>query len=269
MLYRIAVECWLYNLATLSIFCRDCDKIVGNIDWAIIDRTFEGVLNAEDLALHTSPFLGGTHGIYKLILQLTWFARQDFPIEFRRSQTASWSANLDALERRLNTYYQQVPWETAELYHTKFLVHIYALRVFLAKVADHRIPASSPTIQFFVHKAQHLIETRPTYEFRNPALAWPLIIFLCTTDRQPSFQFFRSTIMDISDNFDEGHTKRINAVLDALLESRSATASIETNEEGFDLLLRKQGILYRDENTPVPLDMSKKSRLQRSELERS
>lgn len=236
-LYQIAVECWLYNLSTLALFHTDWQAIERCIDWTVLDDCFKASSVEEAPTLHRSPFLGGSHGLYKLMFQITCFARKDASLSARRAQASLWSDELDTLQRGLAQYYTTLPRDIANLYYSKFSLHLVALRIFSEKVANHELSASAPIILSHIENARRIFDSESTQEARNPALAWPLIIFLCAADKESNFEFFIGKMNEIDDNFDTGHSRRMDTVLAIIANYRARSLN------ALDLLLSKNGIL--------------------------
>lgn len=248
MLYRIAVECWLYNLATLAIYHPFPTDLMDLIEWKFLDETFGAPLHSQQLAVHTSPFIGGSHVLYKLMLEVITYAREDAPHLDRVLKTAQWSEQLNTMSYSIGTYFKVLSAEVAYLYYWKFLLHIYALRIVLIKIADHEALSSCPQICRIIADARSVFEQKTTLEARNPALAWPLVIFLCASHQSSDLDFFTSTITAIRDNFDPGHYKRLTLVLNILkrkpvLEVNDNLADSLPRNDTIDLLLAKDGIL--------------------------
>lgn len=248
MLYRIAVECWLYHLATLAVYYRLPNHVMESIDWTFLDKVYGQPPGSYDLALHASPFIGGCHVIYRIMLQVTWFARQDVPIEVRLRQTTEWAHELDLIMEHLESYFSALSDDVASLYYWKSVLHIYAIRIFLVKVADHRSTSSNPMIREFLAAARGVFEHKTTHETLNPALAWPLVIFLCASHEESTLAFFHSTISMIRDNFDMGHQTRLSAVLQTLRQKRTTqnccdSGDCQLGHDTLDLLLSKGGLL--------------------------
>lgn len=240
LFYQLVSECWLYHLSTLSMFHQDCDAIMACIDWTVLDECFVEPISQNTICLDSSPFLGGSQGVYKLIMQMTWYARQDKSLEERQQQKLLWSAELDMMQGRSRVYFDKLPYSVAQLYYSKFLLHIFALRIFLEKIADRNISALSPMVSSHVAEAQIILTSSTQSERKNPALAWPFIILLCAANGQTAFDFFVRIMAEIDENFDEGHARRMNKVLDTVREQRDQGRCC------LDLLLRKKGIFVPD-----------------------
>lgn len=198
------------------------------------------------MSLDTSPFLGGMVNVYKLIMQFTWYARQDRPLHLRQQQKAAWSLELDIVQEQAKTYFDLLAADVAELYHSKFMLHIYALRIMLEKIADHNLSTSDPTIWSYVKQAQLMFSQSPNRERNNPALMWPIIILLCACHEEDTFQYFVEIIREINENFDEGHMRRLQKVLEKIGKERKCGRS------GLDLLLQRKGIFAENDQTEAP-----------------
>ncbi|KAF4556635.1 Hypothetical protein D9617_1g085130 [Elsinoe fawcettii] len=247
MLYRIAVECWLFNLATLSIYIPVPDTLLSTVDWTVLDKTF-GNLFSYELTLPASPFIGGSHAIYRLMLQVTCYVRRPIPQNKRSLQATKWSTELERLTDGLSSYYRFLADDVASLYYWKHMLHVLAIRIFLVKIADRQCKSSSPEISSIVENAQNILIHSTTHEARNPSMAWPLVVFLCASHHMPTFDFFVSIVTTIRDNFDPGHRKRFSEVLKTLRSFHGDNVLTRDNMEStnfdtLDLLLLEDGIL--------------------------
>lgn len=228
-LYRIITELWLFQLSTLSIFLAIPINILQSIDWKILDTIFGNPIKDSRIAFEFSPHLGGMHAIYKIILEMTVFSRRDYAQSQRDDKVTQWMQETISIERSLDSYFSQIALDIALLYHTKSRLYLAAIRIFLAKIKNKDLRSSHPQIRTQILAARAIFAEFATYEPHNPALAWPLVIFLCACDGAPDdLAFFKSTIRALGDNFDKGHKKRFDAVLELVEGDRNRDRQIYT-----------------------------------------
>lgn len=236
------------------IFFEDADRLASAIDWTILEACFGVSLPSRPIDHSCSPFLGGAHLIYKLIVEATAYSRQTHSLAERQLQTLDWLQDLDCIERGLVRYKHSFPGPVGSLYFWKHKLYIIALRVLLAKIADHDLSGPSPVIMGLVGMARSIFEHSDVRETNNPALAWPLIIFLCASGPDAMLHYFALIVEAIRDNFDPGHRYRLSQVIQAVQHRRRGTGPTSDLYEGpvfgrsLDLLIQPGGILAKDPN---------------------
>ena len=240
------VESWLYNLATLLLFHSDTGQITSSIDWKKVEDCFEVSIPTQPINHRFSPFLGGAHLIYKLIIQVTTYGRQDDdPHDIKQAYIRPWLRDLDSIETGLTRYKLEFPGDVGSLYLWKHRLYVIALRILLATISDRTITASSNTIKELVTFARAICLGTDLREGNNPALAWPLIVLLCASDDDATFDVFASITEEICDNFDPGHRHRLTIVIDMVRRMRreAVSGSATRYQEPLSLLSRRGGIL--------------------------
>jgi hypothetical protein len=179
-LYRIVAECVIYNIACLALSYR------------------------------TSPFLGGRRDVYYLMFDVTRIARQDLSPEQRRRQVSRFTKRLSNIEDGVMSYYSDdVPTKVADLYGTKYKLHVLALRIFIAKLEDPTRCATSPEIAIVFQQSLILLQTKEIIEDLNPAMCWPLIIFACAAATPDDFETLKDCAHKYLQYVDRGHVERL------------------------------------------------------------
>ncbi|KAF2206796.1 hypothetical protein CERZMDRAFT_119213 [Cercospora zeae-maydis SCOH1-5] len=194
MVYRLAAECIMYNLATLLPFDTRLDRVVNN--WG---TSLQCLFPRDDHEL--SPFLGGFHDVYQLMLRINVFVRKFQPGNPTRrlpllggqdseEELTALKSELDILENNLPASYHRVDGErSARLYMAKRRISVLALRVQLLKIAEPTTVSSEGLVQEPVQEAIDILRKDDLREPGNPALRWPLTILACAAGCDADLQF--------------------------------------------------------------------------------
>ena len=188
-LYRVVAECIMYNLAALSPFHVRIAEVV--TDWG---TSFDCLFPGGDHAL--SPFLGGFHDVYRLILRMNIYLRQIPPATSTLSMAQAKQTldelwwELHALELKVPASYRRVEGaEGTRLYKAKHKISVLALRVHLVKISRPAISPSDGLIRPYLQKAIETLRQQDIREPGNPALRWPLTILACAAEMEKDFVF--------------------------------------------------------------------------------
>jgi hypothetical protein len=204
-LYRIVAECVIYNIACLALFYPDLEFLSQFISWQDIESFFPKISS-----YRTSPFLGGRRDVYYLMFDVTRIARQDLSPEQRRRQVSRFTKRLSNIEDGVMSYYSDdVPTKVADLYGTKYKLHVLALRIFIAKLEDPTRCATSPEIAIVFQQSLILLQTKEIIEDLNPAMCWPLIIFACAAATPDDFETLKDCAHKYLQYVDRGHVERL------------------------------------------------------------
>ncbi|PPJ59940.1 hypothetical protein CBER1_11869 [Cercospora berteroae] len=187
--YRLAAECIMYNMATLLQFDTRLDRIVS--DWG---PSFQCLFPASDHEL--SPFLGGFHDVYRLMMNISVYVRtfrpgnskQRDPIAGNQDSSqrlATLQAEFDMLENNIPASYDRVEGEKqTRLYIAKQRISVLALKIHLSKITEPATLASNVLVRQSVQEALQILRHEDLREPGNPALRWPLTILACAAESE-------------------------------------------------------------------------------------
>lgn len=193
--YRFAAECIMYNLATLMAFDKQLDRVVN--DWG---TSFDCLFPESDHEL--SPFLGGFHDVYRLMLNINIFIRTHQPANAKRNvpfiedhnaqqRLAVLRAQLHVLENDIPASYQRAHGDQrTKLYVGKRRVSVLAMKIHLLKLSKPATIASDALVQQSVQEAIEIFRHEDLREPGNPALRWPLTLLACATETEMDLHFF-------------------------------------------------------------------------------
>ncbi|CAK1366409.1 unnamed protein product [Cercospora beticola] len=191
--YRLAAECIMYNVATLLPFDTRLDRVVR--DWG---SSFECLFPANDHEL--SPFLGGFHDIYRLMMNINVYLRtfqpgnsmqHDLLIGRQNSNQvlATLQTEFRMLENNIPASYDRVDGAAGtRLYIAKRRISVLALKIHLSKIREPTMLASDLPVRQSVQEALEILRHEDLREPGNPALRWPLTILACATDNDLDLQ---------------------------------------------------------------------------------
>lgn len=229
-LYRVVAECIMYNLAALSPFHVEIAEVV--TDWG---TSFDCLFPGGDHAL--SPFLGGFHDVYRLMLRINIYLRQTPPTTPTMSETqarqtldALWW-ELHALEIKVPASYRRVEGaEGTRLYKAKHKISVLALRVHLVKISRPAISPSDMLIRPYLQKAIETLEQQDIREPGNPALRWPLTILASSADIEKDFVFLGGRMREMEEILDPSNRGKLQSAYAILQKYRreDLTAPLQT-----------------------------------------
>lgn len=243
-LYRIILEHLVCNLAVNALFHPVPDAVLQALDWSDHDRFFTQARDMDRPKYRLSPHLAGNHEIYQMILDVTCFSRQQYCQKTRTNQVDAWLARLAYLERRLQCYYHGAPEAPATMFTAKYQLYILALRILCLKVRDHSLQACHPDVLNEVREAQMVFMESPLRHVYHPGIAWPFVVLMCASPDFATFRFFAEQIDLIKMNFDPGHRRHLDEVIEGLnhtYQTRAAGGK-QTPFDNFHLLLSEDGV---------------------------
>jgi hypothetical protein len=203
---RIVAECTLYNLATLTPFCKKPD--LASDDWG---SSIHHLFPADDTTL--SPFLGGCHALYQIMLSINMLLSANghgthgLTSLARTEALISLTGRLDMVERRIPYMYPAS--EEAKLYVAKHRLTAIALRIHLHKIVHPQASSTEPLIRLHVTEAVQILIGQDIREPGNPALRWPLTILACATGTDEEFDVVKSKMQEIERILDISNSQKI------------------------------------------------------------
>lgn len=179
-----------------------------------------------------------------MILDATCFSRKDHCQRIRTNQVNAWLLRLDYLERRLQGYYLGAPETPAAMYTAKYQLYLLALRIYCFKVRDHNLRPDDPMVRREVNDAQKVFMESPLRHVYHPGIAWPFVVLMCACSDYVTFQFFAREVEMIKMNFDPGHRRHLEEVIEGfeqMFQGQSDGLKY-TSPDNLQLLLRKDGV---------------------------
>lgn len=247
-LYRVVAECIMYNLAALSPFHAGINQVV--TDWG---SSFDCLFPGNDHAL--SPFLGGFHDVYRLMLRINLHLRRipSMPsavstVQGKQTLEALWW-ELHALEVKLPASYRRVEGaESTRLYKAKHKISILALGIHLVKISNPLVASSDMVIRGYLHDAIGTLACQDIREPGNPALRWPLTILACAAVGKEDFAFVVAKMKELEMILDPSNRGKLQSAYTILQRYRQGNLELHlqthrgswTPHEQLDFLLEPQ-----------------------------
>lgn len=266
-LYRVVAECIMYNLAALSPFHVGIAHVV--TDWG---TSFDCLFPGGDHAL--SPFLGGFHDVYRLMLRMNIYLRQ-IPTNTAPRQVSITQADqaldalwweLHALESKVPASYRRVEGARGtRLYKAKHRISVLALRVHLVKISRPAISCSDMLIQPYLQRAIETLKQQDIREPGNPALRWPLTILACAAYSEEDFAFIVERMRELEVILDPSNRGKLQSACAILQRYRHGylTAPLHTDRgswtpmDQLDFLLEPQFLDEPGSRVAQPEDLAR------------
>lgn len=186
-LYRMAAECIIFNAATLGLYLPKqygLSRMWNNL----LDELFP---DSPTIYCGTSPFLGGFHAIYRLMLRTTSIFWEQRSFEDIEQEYKSIMAELELLDHMVPSYYghSKSGLRGMRLYQGKQHLHICVLQILTQLVSRPLAEVDKHQLNVLTKRALWLLEEYDLRERNHPGVCWPLIVLACTVDDEDDFRF--------------------------------------------------------------------------------
>jgi hypothetical protein len=259
-LYRVVAECIMYNLAALSPFHVGVADVA--TDWG---SSFDCLFPGGDHAL--SPFLGGFHDIYRLMLRINIHLRQIPSTTTSAHSAVQSSQTLDALWWELHALEVAVPpsyrrvegADGTRLYKAKHRISVLALRIHLVKISIPAIAAADVLIHPHLQTAIEILRQQDIREPGNPALRWPLTILACAAHVEDDYSFIVERMKELEVILDPSNCGKLRSAYTLLQHYRQGALALPlrtrrgswTPHDQLDFLLEPQ---FLDQSGSGPVE---------------
>ncbi|RDW87914.1 hypothetical protein BP5796_03608 [Coleophoma crateriformis] len=272
-LYRIMVECTVYNIAVLSIFYDDLEGFARKICWDSLKSSCPQYSSIEGSLRSTTPrgttaFLGGRLDFYCAMFDIIRFARQDMSESERKYQVSAFSERLDEIEDAVTAYYGiDILPIAGEIFCRTYKLQFLALRIILAKAEDHTRCSASPVIADLFNQALVLLMLGNLEGNVYPVICWPITILSFAVECDVTFELLKERAVVFKKGFHKGHGDRMMRAINAVGEyrknghgycERRFGRECSRHHDGLEFLVHPQGCLVaergwgRDSNSPTP-----------------
>lgn len=162
------------------------------------------MLFGDGRSLTLSPFLGGFHQTYLLMLEKHTLLQRlksakQAQIPELLSQARYLQQELNDLEFQIETACFVAAERSAEvsLVRAKHLLTSYANSIHLTKITQPDASIAQAEIQEKVTKAVDILRTDDVLEKHHPALTWPLVVLACAALRPSDFAVITSVMAQV------------------------------------------------------------------------
>lgn len=216
--YRIAAECVIFNAATMGLYLPQKYGLSHMWNDLLTELFPDGVT----IYGGSSPFLGGLHEIYRLMLRIT-------SIFWEQSDFAEVEGEYHAIMSRLVSLDEMVPvyfgHSTTDLrgiflYQGKHRLHICMLQLLLYLVTRPVANIDKNQVLVYTTRALSLLREYDLKEDNNPAICWPLIVLACVVSEEDDFRFTISEVDQIHAVIDAANRSRWSGIKERLLKRR-------------------------------------------------
>lgn len=236
----MAAECIIYNAATLGLYLP---KRYG------LPRMWNGLLNelfpnSPTIYCDSSPFLGGFHAIYKLMLRITSIFWEQPRFEDIEPEYNLIMAELELLDQMVPHYYDSssIGVQSTRLYQGKQYLHICVLQILMQLVSRPRVEIDERSLKAYTKRALRLLEEYDLRERNHPGVCWPLIVLACIVDEEDDFRFTISKADQIHAVVDPANRSKWSSdvkqrILKAHYHSQDYVAGLECPTTLLDFLI--------------------------------